>query len=981
MATRADNVWTCMCCECIYLPVVGPTASVGSEMLWAYVESTGFGPEEADCRPWIVYSYDSNSWDEQVDVQVVNLDPSEVLEISHKSLGEVIPERYEPCRLASVEFDLMLNLEMSDILLDAEGFKEGVLQDLAEAIRGRRDKMRVLGLEAGSVIVQVAFDHGVGGDMRGVLDVLRELERQVGDPLSRLRHGTYTCSAKHMRMRESRLSHLEPQSRCTRQLSASQRKQHDAIVSEIAKKPKTPRAPATPPELTESLGAIDLDGDGKIDGYEFNLHLESNKSLRLGASMVRIDGVVLYNGGSAQPYRGINGDYERSNETCNRRAVYTKVGRAAACMWWANNDGMISWCVGPRNMVGKEGMWAFVESMGVGPEEAGSRAWNVFNYNCASWEEQTGVEVVSLDRPDTISDEFDPLLEQGEFADFDTMIVEGENEHDDFDAAIEQAEAHRANAMNRSRPNTGSVRSPSGKARPMTGRSSRSSPAGGTGPMTGNSLRPSTSSRRQSMSGTRSRPLTPLERRVEDELVQQVRSRPQTPRPPSVPAQSDNKHKVIRGNTPPTGGKRPSTAVRLLEKQKSAAAGVAAEKQRLQEKADSKHVNLAEITTTQDKLTETNKMHDQLAETQKTQDKLAQAHKAQAAEAAERHKLMPFEFKYPSTVTWKLPRKRGLAMDQGLWDTPWRMVQGSDWRNPDSSSVDLTVFRHSIHGTVIELKHSQGSGRSIVFQPASAGDTPNNKPGNTLRRADKVKICRDDAYVADWRFNAAILVKRMEAGEGTKIPNGPISFGCWNFEQTDPSVVCEEVFHKLDADGSGTMEANEVFEAAQMMGFTDMSEENFKAWIKGHDQDGNGLIDQEEFKALIGINDAARNMKVTTSDSTSELWLTCEGFVMLAHDNKNESIICIGGNLLPYSVPKNAAWVHLGRADEALKRTEFAAKEAAKKNAVLEAKKLTELAEVMAKLKKDNEKQIKAERRRLREAAANGNPATLIAPS
>ena len=93
---------------------------------------------------------------------------------------------------------------------------------------------------------------------------------------------------------------------------------------------------------------------------------------------------------------------------------------------------------------------------------------------------------------------------------------------------------------------------------------------------------------------------------------------------------------------------------------------------------------------------------------------------------------------------------------------------------------------------------------------------------------------------------------------------------------------------------------------------------------------------------------------------------------MLANDKKNESIICVGGVLLPYSVPKNTAWVHLGRADEAFKRTEHAAKEAAKKAAAEEARKLAEQEEELARTKKEREKQAKLERRRQREAEANG---------
>jgi hypothetical protein len=332
---------------------------------------------------------------------------------------------------------------------------------------------------------------------------------------------------------------------------------------------------------------------------------------------------------------------------------------------------------------------------------------------------------------------------------------------------------------------------------------------------------------------------------------------------------------------------------------------------------------------------------------------------------------MSFEHKFPSSITWKLPRARGLAIDQGLWDTPWRMLQGADWRNPQKHTPDLTVLRHTEFGTVIELKLAPGSGKSFVFKETTVGNTPQNTPGNTPRHAGKVKICRDDAYVADWRFNAATLVKRMEAGEGSKIPCGPISFGCWHFQQTDPAAVCDDVFRKLDTDGSGAMEADEVYEAAQIMGFTDMSEEMVKTWIEEHDADGNGLIDSEEFKALIGVDQATRNMKITNGESTSELWLTSEGFIMLGHEDKNESIVCIRGKCLPYSVPKSAAWVHLGRADEALKRTEFAAKEAEKKAAAAEERRLAELAEEMARMKKENEKLAKIERRRQREAEAD----------
>jgi hypothetical protein len=120
-------------------------------------------------------------------------------------------------------------------------------------------------------------------------------------------------------------------------------------------------------------------------------------SPEVGASHVRISGVVLHQGGSEKPYSGINGEYRRSDKMCNGRHVYTKESKQSIAMWWANAAGKLSWCVGPKESVGGDGMWAYVESEGLGPEEAGGRAWSVYSYNSGAWEEQAGVRVGNLD--------------------------------------------------------------------------------------------------------------------------------------------------------------------------------------------------------------------------------------------------------------------------------------------------------------------------------------------------------------------------------------------------------------------------------------------------------------------------------------------------------------------------------------------------------------------------------------------------------
>jgi hypothetical protein len=45
---------------------------------------------------------------------------------------------------------------------------------------------------------------------------------------------------------------------------------------------------------------------------------------------VRVSGAMLYAGGGSKPYDGFNGDFERSAERCNERAVYKHVNKAWA---------------------------------------------------------------------------------------------------------------------------------------------------------------------------------------------------------------------------------------------------------------------------------------------------------------------------------------------------------------------------------------------------------------------------------------------------------------------------------------------------------------------------------------------------------------------------------------------------------------------------------------------------------------------------
>lgn len=177
--------------------------------------------------------------------------------------------------------------------------------------------------------------------------------------------------------------------------------EEESLITQIRSRPHTPSAPLDPPALShrEAVHKLDLDGDGQVDEHEFEAYTSANRMVLNGAAHVCIQGMQLHTQDGSHQYKGVNGEYQRSDDrTCNGRAVYIKMGKPSIAMWWANNEGKVSWCVGPADSIGKRSMWAYVESMGRGPEEAGSRPWYVYSYSSAAWEEQQDVQVLNLDK-------------------------------------------------------------------------------------------------------------------------------------------------------------------------------------------------------------------------------------------------------------------------------------------------------------------------------------------------------------------------------------------------------------------------------------------------------------------------------------------------------------------------------------------------------------------------------------------------------
>ena len=92
-----------------------------------------------------------------------------------------------------------------------------------------------------------------------------------------------------------------------------------------------------------TLQDVDADGDGRVDNDEFAAYLSANRTVRFGAEFVRVCGVTLCYKGQTKSYKGINGDYYRTHEVANGRAVYVKVNKPTTAMWWTNNNGSLSW--------------------------------------------------------------------------------------------------------------------------------------------------------------------------------------------------------------------------------------------------------------------------------------------------------------------------------------------------------------------------------------------------------------------------------------------------------------------------------------------------------------------------------------------------------------------------------------------------------------------------------------------------------------
>eukprot|EP00960_Hanusia_phi_P032026 749625-Hanusia_phi.AAC.1 len=93
---------------------------------------------------------------------------------------------------------LKLDMKMQDVAGKEEQFMDEVCEDVAAAVGGDNHKVKVRGMQEGSIILDIVLLEGICGGEKSARVAAEELRAQAGDPTSRLRSGKHTSKTSSL---------------------------------------------------------------------------------------------------------------------------------------------------------------------------------------------------------------------------------------------------------------------------------------------------------------------------------------------------------------------------------------------------------------------------------------------------------------------------------------------------------------------------------------------------------------------------------------------------------------------------------------------------------------------------------------------------------------------------------------------------------------------------------------------------------------
>ena len=128
---------------------------------------------------------------------------------------------------------------------------------------------------------------------------------------------------------------------------------------------------------------------------------------------------------------------------------------------------------------------------------------------------------------------------------------------------------------------------------------------------------------------------------------------------------------------------------------------------------------------------------------------------------------------------------------------------------------------------------------------------------NIISPPDQLLIQHD--LGKDWKYKGEVQ------GIACKLRSLPPTDEALAALTADQIEALESAFHVFDEDGSGDIDAKELFQAVELLQL-DMAQEEVEDMVRAIDKDGSGSIDFEEFKGAMAVMFALNNQEDEDSD-------------------------------------------------------------------------------------------------------------------